>query len=137
MRITKKFSGGQDPRKWAEGIISKIESRNRESMTNAIENGSQIMKEHISNRGIHKRGRIDTARMVGAVGSTVRERTRDKWSGAFGWVDDKADYFVYQEEGFTHAWSGNEIPAMYAKQDAAAEVWDTLKYELGENAKNA
>lgn len=136
-KIRKRFTGG-DPKTWVETKTREIESRNRETLTSAIRDGSQLTKEHISTRGVGgKQGRIDTARMVGAVSDRVSERTRDNWTGAFGWINEKDPYFLYQEGGFKHVFSGKEIPAMYALSDAAAQVWDQLKQDLKENAQNA
>lgn len=137
VRVKKKFSGG-DPRTWVQEKIRAIDTANRTDLASAIREGSELTKEHIATRGVSgKRGRIDTARMVGAVGSRVSERTQSNWTGAFGWIKEKEDYFLYQEGGFKHALSGQEIPAMYALTDAAAQVWDELKFKLEENARNA
>lgn len=98
------------------------------------------MKELISTRGTAhsgKAGRIDTARMVGAVNSRVSERTRDKWRGSFGWISDQQDYFLYQNDGFQHVGSGRMVEAMYAKQDSAEQVWDSLKARLDEVIRRA
>lgn len=139
-RIKVKFNGNGDPRKWVESKVSKIESANRESMTQAVTESSQLMKEHISNRGTAhsgKRGRIETAKMVGAVNSTVSERTQQKWSGAFGWLTERESYFLYQEDGFTHLGAGRKVEGMYAMRDAGDQVWDQLKAKLEANVRGA
>lgn len=137
--IRKKFSGG-DPKIWMQTAISKIESANRESMTQAISQGNQLMKEFISTRGTAnsgKKGRIETGLMIGAVQDRVTERTKNVWKGSFGWLDMQEDYFFYQNDGFNHVGSGKKVEGMYALQDAAGAVWLTLREDIERNIRDA
>lgn len=143
VKITKKFSGG-DPRKWLQDTINRIESENRASMSDAIQDGSQSMKEHIAtrptawmaaNRG--KTGRIETGKMLDAVGSKVTSNTSQKWTGAFGWVNETEGYFLRQEDGGRNSFTGGEIEAMNAMRDAADQTWDQLVADIEGNVRGA
>ena len=144
VKITKKFSGGGDPKQWAEGIINKIETGNRAALNDTIREGASTMKEYIASRptawmaaNAGKTGRIESRDMLNAVGSTVRVSSDDKWSGAFGWVGEQQPYFLVQEEGGRNTFTGGSIEAMYAKSDAAAEMWDRLTAEIEGNLRGA
>lgn len=140
VRITKKFSGTGDPKQWIQSKIDKIESANRESMTEALQEGENIMRHFIETRGTAdsgKRGRIETGKMLGAVNSKIIEQNKQIFRGSFGWIDLQENYFFYQENGFHHVRSGKMIEGMYALQDSASEVWVNLRENLGRNARDA
>ena len=47
-------------------------------------------------------GRVDTGTMRDAIKSRVLEKTPTRTVGAWGWLDEVLDYFVYQEYGGEH-----------------------------------
>lgn len=141
--ISKKFPGG-DLGEWVRGKISRIESGNREILESSVQAGSDITKGHIAsrptawmaaNRG--KTGRIETERMLDAVGFRSASVAQYDWRGAFGWVSEKRPYFLVQEGGGKNTFTGGYIEPMYALSDASAEIWDDLKFRLEEHVRNA
>lgn len=69
--------------------------------------------------------RIDTEFMKGSVGNSDAKIEKDTISAEFGWGIEGAQvepYFLYQEYGFRHVWSGNKIPPMHALMGAFVEV---------------
>lgn len=144
VKVTKKFSGGGDPKAWLRQKIDTIESGNKRILGASIQEGAEEMRENIAsrptawmaaNRG--KTGRIETERMLNAVSSKVTADTPHRWTGAFGWVTEQKPYFLVQERGGTNSFTGGQIEAMYAMSDAAANTWDKLKFEIEENIRGA
>lgn len=69
--------------------------------------------------------RIDTELMRGSVSYEDAKTTPSSVYAKFGWGLHGADvepYFVYQEQGFTHAGSGTDVPPMHALLRAFMEV---------------
>lgn len=73
-------------------------------------------------------GRIDTGYMVQAIGSKVAGNAG--WAAVdAGYIKNWADYFGYQEEGFTHLHAGH-VPGMFAFHDAWAAVQPDLIHDI-------
>lgn len=135
------YQEGQGPVRWYRGKIQRIEQGQEEILNEAVELGAEMMRDMISTRGTAKsgkQGRIDTGRMLKAV--KVRPPKKDsggKTQAFFGWLEDRADYFRYQEGGFTHFRTGQDVEGMYAQLDSAEEAFRWLKEETKRNIKNA
>lgn len=96
-----------------------------------------MMKEYIAtvdNLNNGKAGRVRTGNMAHKVSSSVRSRTKNAWSGAFGWLENPEDYFYYQNEGFYHVNANRVIRGMNALNETGARVWDKMKARLEKNA---
>lgn len=62
-------------------------------------------------------GRIDSGDMLNNI--DVQFQRGEKQSRAvFGWVKTYENYYKFQEEGFVHWISGEEIPGMFAIRDS-------------------
>jgi hypothetical protein len=79
-------------------------------------------------------GRYDTGLMFQAVDWRI-SLPGNKIIGEFGWLDNREAYFLYQEEGFTHYLSGQQIPAMFALQDAGVAAQQEFLKRLSEAVK--
>lgn len=63
-------------------------------------------------------GRVDTGAMAEAISDKV-EASASLIIGKFGFLDEKADYYMYQTiTGFNHYLSGNFIEPTFALRDA-------------------
>lgn len=106
--------------RWYRGVRTDIEQATIEEADDFARDGAEFMREFIRTRGTKhsgKAGRIDTGRMLNAVGS--RSATGVGRSASFGWLRDRAPYFLYQEGGFFNTWAQRSVEGMYALSDAA------------------
>ena len=133
-------SSGGDPVKWFRGKVTRIEDGIEDALKLAMEDGAEIMRSNIATRGTAKSGkagRIDTGKMIGDVKSRVYPGT-DKGNRVvrFGWIDNREDYYGYQEGGFEHV-NGGEVEGMYALQDAAELAFREFQRAKDEALRNA
>lgn len=133
-------SSGGDPVKWFRGKVTRIEDGIEDALRLAMEDGAEIMRNNIATRGTvnsGKSGRIETGKMIGDVKSRVYPGT-DKGNqvGRFGWIDNREDYYGYQEGGFEHV-NGGEVEGMYALQDAAELAFREFQRAKDEALRNA
>lgn len=89
-------------------------------MQRTAETGEKLMSAYIETRGTTrsgKRGRVETGTMLKNVqGETFRQgRTI---TARWGWLNRWEDYFRYQEQGFTNAWSREDVEPMHALFDS-------------------
>lgn len=121
-RYRSRTSGGPDGDllRWYRGVRTSIEQATIEEADDFARDGAEFMREFIRTRGTKhsgKAGRIDTGPMLNAVGS--RSATGAGRSASFGWLRDRAAYFLYQEGGFFNTWAQRSVEGMYALSDAA------------------
>lgn len=76
--------------------------------------------------------RFETGQMVNAVKSRMLESSNTKASGVFGWLDTQEKYFLYQDKGFRHWITGENIPAMNALRDAYTHAISVVEKRLKE-----
>lgn len=92
-------------------------------MEDVTEEGADMMREYIRTRGTDKSGkagRIETGKMLDSVESAVHRNPKSV-RGEFGWGvsgGPHEKYFDYQENGFKHWISGENVPPMHAMLDA-------------------
>lgn len=133
-----KYEGGSGGVvKWFRGKIEAIEKGNAEIIAETAHRGEEITKHHIESRGISKRGRVETGKMRDSITSRVVTDSADRVQAHFGWLETREDYFAYQEGGFRHKGSGQDIPGMYALVDAAEEVFEDMKEDIRKNVRDA
>lgn len=70
-------------------------------------------------------GRVDTGEMRDEFRGEV-DIKRVETIGKLGWTREQLDYFLYQELGFTHNLTNEEVEGMYALRDAADRAWEVL-----------
>lgn len=112
-----------------------------QAMVKAIETGVEFGKNAIETRGTGKTwqrpwhgragsfpGRVDTGEMLREFRGNV-DIGRTETVGTLGWTKEQLYRFLYQELGFTHNITGEEIEGMYALRDAAEEAWEVLQAE--------
>jgi hypothetical protein len=112
-----------------------------QAMAKAIETGVEFGKNAIETRGTGKTwqrpwggrvgsfpGRVDTGEMLREFRGEV-DIGRTETVGKVGWTKEQLDRFLYQELGFTHNLTNEEVEGMYALRDAAAEAWEVLQAE--------
>src|SRR5690625_6555143 len=119
--ISKKFPGG-DLGEWVRGKIDRIESGNRELLELSVQAGSELTKGHIASRPTAwlaaikgKTGRIETQRMLDAVGFRSASVAQYDWRGACGWGCGRRAHFLLQEGG-----GKNTITARRSEGDTSA-----------------
>lgn len=79
----------------------------------SVKEGAEIMYDKVN--------RVDTEHMKGSVSYEDARSAGKTVKGKFGWGlhGSKVEpYFIYQEQGFTHAYSGKDIAPMHALFDA-------------------
>lgn len=139
VNIRSNYAGG-DPVRWFRGKVTRIEDGVEGALQQAMEDGAQIMKDNIATRGTAKSGkagRIETGKMIGDVKARVYPGTdRGNQVGRFGWIDNREDYYGYQEGGFEHV-NGGEVEGMYALQDAAELAFREFQRAVNEVKRNA
>lgn len=131
------FTDSRKLYEWVTDKIDRLAEDAKDVVREGAKEGEQLTKEFISSRGTAKsgkQGRIETGRMLNAVDSRVERDTDETIEAAFGWLDDKAAYFGFQEEGFTHT-SGAQVEGMYALSDAADQVARDIDRKLNGVAK--
>lgn len=106
--------------------IKEIEREAAQAVDETAKQGAQVMRGFIETRGTGYRGhqgRVETGEMLAAVGS-VTEKTAEGVRGRFGWGirQPAEDYYRWQEQGFTIASSGHDVPPMHALLDAFIQV---------------
>lgn len=136
-RVT--YSGGADLVTWFKQKMDRVEEGTSNAISDAVNLGETNMKQYILTRGTLKsgeQGRVETGRMVSAVTSTFNRTGKGNAVGRFGWLNDRADYFKFQEGGFRHV-GGMDVEGMYALSDANKDVEEFLRNAVRDVAHNA
>lgn len=124
-------SGG-DPVRWFRQKMVRIDDGAVEVLEQAMDDGAESMRHHIRTRGTQKSGkpgRIDTEAMLRDVKSRVYSPTAGgRVTGRFGWIDNREDYYGFQEGGFEHV-NGGTVEGMYALVDASEFAF--LEFQRG------
>lgn len=133
---------------WSNRTLTQRSEVAKSIVENAISEGEFLMKETIMTKGTNKiwasswpsrafgrkdrstEARFDTGEMRDSVESRLVTVTKARVVGEFGWLNNQQDYFIYQDQGFTHR-NGQVIPAMNALRDAFTYVTTNVKNELG------
>lgn len=114
----------------------RIMDEGEEAAERAAEFGAAKMRQYIKSRGTAKsghEGRIETEKMLEAVGAGEARRTQTGVAVNFGWGvdgDKPEDYYAYQERGFRHWISGEFIPPMHALLDASVQAREYFYAEI-------
>lgn len=128
--------------KWWRGKQIGLDNVANEAAEEFARVGAERMVEYISTRGTGwvgrgplavPYGRIDYGNMVGDVKSGVRSQFGRK-TASFGWLDNKEEYYSYQERGFTHP-SGKDVRGMYALADAGEDAVEAYKRVMRERGR--
>lgn len=113
-----------------EGLPDELKGDVADLIDDATIRGEELMGAFISTRGTRTSagpGREETYNMRDKVSHTQATEIDGKIVGTFGWsAQDAEDYFFYQENGFRHWISGENIPPMHALLDSfirASEEW--------------
>lgn len=123
---------------WVEDKLDRLTEAGKDAIREGAKEGEALTKEHIQTRGTAKsgkQGRIETGRMLNAVTSRVEKDTDTEIEAAFGWLDDRENYFALQERGFTHV-SGVTVEGMFALSDAGEEVARQITRKIGSAVKD-
>lgn len=139
-----------DPNQFARRLNGRIDAAGstiQEAVQDAIDAGALTMRDNIMTRGTNKewgsswpsrafgrkdrstKARFDTGEMRDSVKARLLVSTKRRASGEFGWLDNQQDYFLYQDQGFTHR-NGAVIPAMNALRDARTEAIKVVKQRI-------
>lgn len=108
---------------WFDGRVKDVKESIINIAQDTADEGAEMVRDRIETSGTvksGKRGRIETGAMLAAVRSEVTV-TPKVITAAFGWLNTFSDYFGFQDRGFTHYRSNEEIPGMMALQDAFDE----------------
>lgn len=150
MAVRRKYGSSEDVIRWYRGKIKKVDEVQSQAAENAVEYGAELMKNLIATRGTGHTwkkpwygrvgsypGRDHTGHMVNSVTTRVLTDTAGRKQVHFGWLNQRDDYFLYQEGGFFHVLGGFEVEGMYAMVDSAEEAFTMLKEELKRGMKGA
>lgn len=148
-------AGGSDEIvKWFRGVVADIDEVSREELETTAQEGEEFVRGLIMTRGTNKKwarphggktgggpARVDSGNMLHSVSSNVTSQGPGKGRAFFGWLggfqSGDNDYFMYQEGGFTHNYTGEEVEGMYAIVDAAEAAFENLKRRLSSALKSA
>lgn len=122
--------------------IDRMTKEVGEAVQDAVIEGEKLVKERIETSGLGvewKRshngrtmsspGRVDTRQMLDSVESDFKVEGNGA-VGRFGWLTTFERYFGLQEGGFFHKQANRKIRGMYAMQDAADQVMETLEQRI-------
>lgn len=150
MAFKVKYQNGESPVRWYRGKMQRIEESNEKAMHAAMDFGSQVMKELIETRGTGKTwtrpwygregsypGRVHTGNMLNSVSSWVGTGESGRTQGRFGWINNREDYFRFQEGGFKHNLTGEMVEGMYAVVDAYEAAMVVYKEELNRGIRGS
>lgn len=155
MAMKVKYQDGGSPVRWYRGRIQKIEESNEQAMQAAMDTGAQVMKDLIETRGTGRTwsrtwygksgnprtgsypGRVDSGDMLNAVDSWVGTGQSGRTQGRFGWINNREDYFRFQEGGFKHNITSENVEGMYAVLDAYEAAMVVYKEELNRGIRGA
>lgn len=152
-----------DPTKFGSALSKGLDDVGKKiasAVDEAITDGAVVMRETIMSTGTKRypgtqdawksawRGknsgelrygtgdaRFETGKMVNAVKSAMLESSNTKASGVFGWLNTQEEYFVYQDKGFRHWITGENIPAMNALRDGYTQAIIVVQKRLKEMFK--
>lgn len=117
---------------WFDGRVNDVKESIIDIAQDTADEGAEMVRDRIGTSGTvksGKRGRIETGAMLAAVRSEVTV-TPKVITAAFGWLNAFSDYFGFQDRGFIHYRSHEEIPGMMALQDAFDESKANLESRL-------
>lgn len=134
---------------WYRSKMAKVQDGIDEAMEDAGQMGEDLMKEYIQTRGTGRiwayprngrdgsyPGRVDSGKMLRAVGHRTLNRGGSKQL-RIGWVSGtREDYFWLQDEGFEHP-NGMTIEGMNSLQDATEAALNDLMVNLRREVRNA
>lgn len=113
-------------------------------MEEVTDEGADLMRQYIRTRGTEKsdkEGRIETGTMLDEVESTVHRNPKSV-RGEFGWGVAGGRHekrFDYQENGFRHWRSGENVPPMHAMLDAFVKMrikfFARMRAEMGAGSR--
>lgn len=129
MKVTKSHSSLEA---WFDGRVGDIRDSIVDIAQDTADEGAEMVRDRIETSGTvksGKRGRIETGAMLAAVRSEVTV-TPKVITASFGWLNVFNDYFGFQDRGFSHYRSGEEIPGMMALQDAFDESKANIRGRL-------
>lgn len=98
------------------GIPEDIANEAQDLVSEAMNIGAETQRRIIETSGTAKSGksgRIETGLMLNSVQSAGADRVGNTIEGKFGWRDPE-EYYMYQDDGFTHYLSGEDIVPMHA-----------------------
>lgn len=124
-------------RRVLDDVPSKALDKAEQAIKTGVDEGATLMRLYIATRGTdysHSRGRlgrIESGLMFNAVDSQT-QRSSDAVIGRFGWLNEKRDYFAWQEQGFQHWQSGKDVEPMFALMDAIVKAREVVERELNQ-----
>lgn len=150
MALRPKYGSSEEVVRWYRGKIKRVEETQRHVVQDAMEYGASLMREFIETRGTGRTwsrpwygregsypGRVHTGGMLNAVTTRLVVDSAGRTQGHFGWLDQREDYFRYQEGGFQHKMAGHYVEGMYAMVDSAEEAFRYLQEELDRGIRGA
>lgn len=113
---------------WDNAAFNRLEQRFRNAdkrlieesvdlVDEATEAGALAQKIVIATSGTgweDRQGRLDSDKMFDAVSTTPAKLRGDAVEGEFGWVNETEPYFAYQDQGFTHWQTGQDVTPMHS-----------------------
>jgi len=90
---------GRKAKQEMDRILEEVLDEAVEDMIAIIEAAITDTGEARAAAGGNGPGRVDTGRMRDAVKRRLLEKTPERTVGAWGWLDEVAEYFIYQEVG--------------------------------------
>ena len=130
---------------WYRSKMAQVDAGVDDALEEAGSKGEEMMKYLIMTRGTGRLwshpwgpnnregsfpGRVDTGKMLDAVGHRVL-KLGGKSQLRMGWTSGtREDYFLAQNVGFTHNLTGQTIEGMYALDDATDYMYEELRRRL-------
>ena len=137
-------------------LVDRINDAVTDSVDDAMSLGADAMREHIQQSGTGNiwdeswndmdhgyagrtqsyPGRVASGSMLDGVDSSSRRTGPNSYVGEFGWLVQAEDYWLSQEYGFTHNFTGQRIEGMYALADSADYAMKELDSMLDQRLRN-
>lgn len=145
------YGGRQgDPRdivKWWRAKTDQIEGASEEALQAFAKVGEESMVYRIATDQKTKAsrarggGRVKTGSMINDVSGGVTTSGAGRKTARFGWMGKQGQsgtmYYLYQEGGFRHWKSGEQIEGMRAQQDAAEDALQAFREAMNRGLRSA
>lgn len=124
---------GRKAKQEMDRILEEVIAEAADDMIRILEAATTATGEARAAAGGNGPGRVDSGTMRDAIRSRVLEKSKDRTVGAWGWLDEVLDYFVYQEQG-----SGKfnvQFEGMSALQGSFVKARENFRRKLAQIGK--
>lgn len=127
---------GRKAKQEMDRILEEVIAEAADDMIAILEAAATATGEARAAAGGNGPGRVDSGTMRDAIRSRVLEKSKDRTVGAWGWLDEVLDYFVYQEYGNDGEKKFNvQFEGMSALQGSFVKARENFRRKLAQIGK--